>query len=201
MSIAAMARSYIQEMLAVDPVGPYLLIGRCQGGIIALEMAHQLQRAGRRVGLLALIDTRDPVLLEQRTAWRQRLSDAVRDAARIVRWRFMLTIGAARSRRFLPAYRRFVAQMVTKASGVYRPDLYVGRLTLFLSSDQPTDRADSMRSTARYATDARTIVLPGDHDGFLSPPWVGEVARQLQACIDAADQGGSNGPSAPIRKT
>ena len=54
---AALARRYLREILAVEPVGPYLLGGQCQGSILAREIAGQLQAAGQEVALLALVDT------------------------------------------------------------------------------------------------------------------------------------------------
>ena len=37
-------------------MGPYALSGHCIGGNIALEMAHQLEAAGKKVSLLAMFD-------------------------------------------------------------------------------------------------------------------------------------------------
>jgi acyl-CoA synthetase (AMP-forming)/AMP-acid ligase II/acyl carrier protein len=54
---AGLAARYLREMLAVDPTGPYLLGGECQGAIVAHEIARQLLDRGKQVALLALIDT------------------------------------------------------------------------------------------------------------------------------------------------
>jgi acyl transferase domain-containing protein/thioesterase domain-containing protein len=56
-SVQAMAQSYLAELRAVQPDGPYLLGGWSMGGSIAFEMARLLRRAGQEVALLALIDT------------------------------------------------------------------------------------------------------------------------------------------------
>ena len=52
-----MAASYIAQMRSVQPNGPYALIGFSFGGLIALEIAQQLHRAGERIALLCLLDT------------------------------------------------------------------------------------------------------------------------------------------------
>jgi len=52
-----MARHYISEILAFQPVGPYYLGGSSFGGLVAYEMARQLMAAGEAVGLVALFDT------------------------------------------------------------------------------------------------------------------------------------------------
>jgi FkbH-like protein len=55
-----MAAHYIKEILAFQPEGPYFLAGSSFGGLVAYEMAHQLEREGRDVALLALFDTYGP---------------------------------------------------------------------------------------------------------------------------------------------
>ena len=58
--IEAMATYHIQEIKKVQPQGPYLLGGLCIGGIVAYEMAQQLQMQGQEVALVALLDTETP---------------------------------------------------------------------------------------------------------------------------------------------
>jgi len=58
--IEDMAAYYIEALRVVQPQGPYLLGGWSMGGIVAFEMAQQLQRQGHEVGLLALLDSWTP---------------------------------------------------------------------------------------------------------------------------------------------
>lgn len=55
---AALAKGYTEEILAVDPQGPYLIGGNCRGGIEAVAIARRLQDLGRQVLLLTLLDVR-----------------------------------------------------------------------------------------------------------------------------------------------
>ncbi|MEI7063625.1 SDR family NAD(P)-dependent oxidoreductase [Dickeya chrysanthemi] len=55
-SIESMARYYIEIIQAADATGPYALAGYSMGGIIAYEMARQLQLAGYRVSSLILLE-------------------------------------------------------------------------------------------------------------------------------------------------
>ncbi len=55
--LPALARRYASEIMEVDPIGPYLLGGNCQGGLIAFQTALELWRRGRRVELLLLLET------------------------------------------------------------------------------------------------------------------------------------------------
>ncbi|WP_348538304.1 amino acid adenylation domain-containing protein [Nocardia farcinica] len=55
-SIEEFARRYVAEIRAVQPQGPYHLLGWSFGGLIAHAMAARLEREGQRVGVLALLD-------------------------------------------------------------------------------------------------------------------------------------------------
>ena len=55
--IANIARKYIELLRERQPSGPYRLGGWCYGGIIAYEMACQLQKEGEEVASLILFDT------------------------------------------------------------------------------------------------------------------------------------------------
>jgi amino acid adenylation domain-containing protein len=55
-SLEETANKYLQEIRKVQPNGPYLLGGHCYGGVLAFEMAQQLQRQGETVDLLVVID-------------------------------------------------------------------------------------------------------------------------------------------------
>lgn len=59
--IEDLAAHYIKALRIVQPEGPYLLGGWSMGGVVAFEMAQQLQHQGQKVALLALLDTRAPV--------------------------------------------------------------------------------------------------------------------------------------------
>ncbi len=52
-----MAACYVREIREVQSEGPYYLCGYCLGGIIALEMAHQLRAQGERVALVGMIES------------------------------------------------------------------------------------------------------------------------------------------------
>jgi thioesterase domain-containing protein/acyl carrier protein len=56
-TVEEMASHYVLEIRKVQPRGPYFLGGFCFGGQIAFEMAHQLQREGESVALVALMES------------------------------------------------------------------------------------------------------------------------------------------------
>ncbi|MFI7504207.1 alpha/beta fold hydrolase, partial [Streptomyces sp. NPDC049687] len=56
-SLEEMATSYLDRILETDPDGPYHLLGWSFGGLVAFEIATQLQALGRPVGSLILLDS------------------------------------------------------------------------------------------------------------------------------------------------
>src|SRR5262249_20922863 len=66
-----MAADYIDALRTVQPAGPYALGGWSIGGVVAFEMARQLEAQGQRVDRLALLDSdfpeKDPPALDPAT--------------------------------------------------------------------------------------------------------------------------------------
>ena len=58
--IEAMAERYLEKLREVQPHGPYLLAGRCNGVTVAYEMAQRLRAAGEEVPLLVALDSDPP---------------------------------------------------------------------------------------------------------------------------------------------
>ncbi|MET7695826.1 amino acid adenylation domain-containing protein [Streptomyces sp. NPDC005483] len=56
-SLREMAAQYLEEMRRIQPAGPYHLLGWSLGGVIAQEIAVQLQEAGERTASLVLLDS------------------------------------------------------------------------------------------------------------------------------------------------
>jgi thioesterase domain-containing protein len=60
MRIEEMATDYIYAIRTVQESGPYVLGGWSMGGLVAFEMACQLQQQGQQVALVALFDSITP---------------------------------------------------------------------------------------------------------------------------------------------
>ena len=67
--IQEMAAQYIEDMLVACPEGPYNLLGFSYGGLVAYEIAQQLHAAGRQVGFLGMLDTRQPLSFTNTQNW------------------------------------------------------------------------------------------------------------------------------------
>jgi nonribosomal peptide synthetase DhbF len=55
-----MVADYLGEIRAIQPTGPYHLLGWSFGGIVAYSLANHLQLLGEQVGLLVLLDAYPP---------------------------------------------------------------------------------------------------------------------------------------------
>ena len=59
-NLETIADVYYQLVLKTQAQGPYLLGGRCVGGLLAYKVAVRLAKASHEVGLLALVETGHP---------------------------------------------------------------------------------------------------------------------------------------------
>ncbi len=69
-TLEEMAAAHLEVLRGVQPEGPYLLGGWCNGGLIAYEMARQLHAQGQTVDLLVLMDADAPA---PRFKWDRRI--------------------------------------------------------------------------------------------------------------------------------
>ncbi|MCA9529941.1 MAG: amino acid adenylation domain-containing protein, partial [Myxococcales bacterium] len=93
-SVSAWAGAYIEAMRTKAPEGPYVLGGASFGGVLALEMARQLEAAGERIEGVVLLDSALP------RAHRRSVAGRVREAAAgALRWARRAVHGGAALRR------------------------------------------------------------------------------------------------------
>jgi thioesterase domain-containing protein len=59
-SVEHMASVYLEKILKVWPDGPFYLIGYSFGGVLAFEIAVQLQKLGKQIPFLGMIDSISP---------------------------------------------------------------------------------------------------------------------------------------------
>jgi amino acid adenylation domain-containing protein len=192
-SVQAMAKIYLPEILAKDPDGPYLLAATCMGGLVAFELAQMLLQRGKQVGLLALIDTHFPLsLAEREQGWRKiyiGVRTPLHEIWRALRWKIIRAFGGAKSSSWLPGYRAFVAHQNGHAARAYRPVFYPGELVLFYTTETQIPYREDPRLRMRpLAQTARVVELPGKRSGLFMKPGVDELARQLQAALETAEE-------------
>lgn len=131
-SIEEMAAHYLSEIRATQPYGPYYLCGLSAGGVIAFEIAQQLERVGEHVALLAMFDSH-PVNIKRGPEWRRvdprALLQLAADLAYYVVDFIAVTSPEQRSR----ALRRFISAVQSRFTGGMvetsgKPDKRIGAL-------------------------------------------------------------------------
>lgn len=204
------AAHYAEQIRAVQPEGPYLLGGRCFGGIVAFELARQFQAQGQEVALLAILDSGPPkkgrtdspgkngssrslshyarrlVFHLQNGEVNRLVADntrvIVRNATRRLEAMVEYVRGSAYDRRL-----RRIEDAHAKAQSNYVPYAYPGRITLIQSSEFNA-RADkdwhlNWSNLARGGMDVH--VVEGNHITMFEEPQVQSLGESLRASIDA----------------
>lgn len=64
------AAACVKAIKTVQPHGPYMLGGTCYGGVVAFEMACQLEADGDSVALLGIFEGEAPLSQSERKSWR-----------------------------------------------------------------------------------------------------------------------------------
>lgn len=209
--IADMATHYISSMRAVQPKGPYFLGGWSMGGVVAFEIANQLQSQGEQVALLALFDSKAPIadnistnyqdvddttlLAELATATAQSfgkellLSSEIKQIEPEKQVSYILQ--QMKAANLTPpdvkleqiGYYLQVCRSDNQAIRNYQPQIYPQRITLFSTeNNQNTDSAQGWHKLSTQTVEV--IFVPGDHQTMIALPNVQILAEQVKIYLD-----------------
>ncbi|SIO25216.1 amino acid adenylation domain-containing protein [Singulisphaera sp. GP187] len=203
-----MAARYLGAIRDVQPEGPYHLGGWSLGGVIAFEMARQLQAAGQQVATLVLIDSQTmagalgnvgPISDDQIDA--AFLMDLTRASSGVSAgsgsgedWGDLVTQGAQIAEQLAAEFGRERLerlQAVFKANFLalsgYTPEPFAGRPVLIRAPGPMGEGLfDSTMGWSALATEGVTThVLPGNHYSLLKTPTVEALAKIVEAELTA----------------
>ncbi len=206
-TVEDMAAAHIQSIRNVQPEGPYLLGGFCNGGLTAYEMARQLQAQGQKVDLLVLIDPADYPILHKL------VYGAIRRVGQLLRlgqdkqleWFLRLRhtykyLRHERSVQNLKAFRAIdpsIQTLFPSADALRQDNIalwnwivmgygytpYPGKATLFWAHEEPFRGV--WRRKAAQEKDIEMHVIPGTHIGCLTDH-VQALAEELRKCLSQA---------------
>ena len=151
-----LARDVVDLIRSTRPHGPYVLMGLCVFGALALEAAQQLRAAGETVELVVLNDTWAPGHVESLSERRQRRRKILKRAHNVSLDLRRVANGQARLSEFLAAFtilRRFGAVDAGIRLGLLDPD-----------ATETVMRAEN-RWYTDYLLNARQRYQPGDYAG------------------------------------
>lgn len=201
--IEDMATQYVEAIRAVDAKGPYRLAGYSTGGVIALEMAQQLQAAGAAVAFLGMIGTLSPAAarvpllkklwlmrhgsLKYILQWPERRAhDRKVDAS------YALALERlAQGEPLPPDLLEFhLLRAVTTAQARYHPRPYAGPMTLFSAT-----RADPLHQGAgdklgwehHVAGEIRIAPIAGSLSDMMTEPGLSQLIEALRRALQDVD--------------
>ena len=214
--VETMAENYISEIRKVQPHGPYFLGGYCMGGMVAFEMARQLEAMDEPTALVALIETYnihiDSNHLSKRYLYINKIQNIVFHAGNLLiaepkdMWRFFtqkagvemsrasISLNSASSRfkklwgkpGGLHFYHQRVDTANDRASVIYRPKPYSGKVTLFITRKDFAGFSDPLYGWGDLAEKGVAVHrLPCYPRGTLVEPHVARLAEALTASIAA----------------
>ncbi len=222
-----MAEQYIREIQTVQPTGPYYFAGYSFGGLVAYEMAQQLQAQGHRVSFVALFDTRQmryrnkeasSLSIEMLARYLRRLKRLLSEPGgrRLIKARFKekllqliyfkLPTGAL-IRHFYKADSRPVPRTVAvlqaaniEAAVNYVPKPYRGRLTVFRAKERPPlDQFDWHLGWNGLASEGVAVnEVPGSHITLGDEPNVTIMADFFKQALHEARQRDDTGVNPPL---
>lgn len=208
-STPTVAERYLEAIRKHQPHGPYYLAGESFGGVVAYEMAQQLQAAGEEVAVVALFDSMAPNCrteiprLERLKLHAQlfakegfayvlkKMEPQIKTVQRNIQmsWhRIYQKInpnGAPFSENLEEALQEDIRQSArSQASQAYFPQPYSGKVLLFRAMDKEAfDSYDRDLGWGKVAQDLDIFDVPGDHIGILKEPNVQVMASKLQTYL------------------
>jgi amino acid adenylation domain-containing protein len=221
-TIEEIAAYYLEQMRRVQPHGPYYFGGFCFAGIVAYEMAGQLQAQGEEVGMVALLDSywhgsRRPTRLQmEREKWAAFWDADLRGKAQWVRHRLMRLRNRIRTEIYFRSgsmairtmamtgrvRRREGWNLVTvagaKAARNYVPRPSEVRLDFFRAQTGPSSEPTPWEGLARGGVTLRQVIGPEmSHITMLKEPGVRTLAREMERVLqELADRPRSAGAAA-----
>lgn len=203
-TIEAMAAHYIELLRKFQPEGPYFLGGWCFGGIVAVEMAQQLRKAGCQVAPLLLMETisvppgpgnvkyhaaRLKCLFSMsRERWHQYLRAKAKYKRQVeqdnrMRFRQAGENVDPQQRLWLERLER-VYDANLAALDAYRSEPYHGKIILFNAVEKdPGILPDPNYGWTGLADDIEIYEVAGNHDTMLAEPNVSSLANAIQKVL------------------
>jgi amino acid adenylation domain-containing protein len=169
-SLEEMAAHYAGVIRRRQPTGPVHLLGTSFGGVVAYEVACQLEGAGREVGVLALGDSASPRPRRESLDALQALADDL----------------LARSPATVDRQAHSVARAHVRAWRGYRPrGAFAGEALYLRCEEGPHARCGWVEENWRphLAGPFRIVPLPGEHGRFHLPPQLTALVETLRPLL------------------
>jgi pimeloyl-ACP methyl ester carboxylesterase len=210
-SLEKIAATQLKAIRDVQPTGPYMLGGFCNGALVAYEMARQLRHDGHAVDLLVLVDAIPArlrllcglikwlgALLRVEQEWQLTCFLRIQHIFRYLcdkgaeDFVYLRTIDSRVDALFPPleSLLKEYPAMFTWATSQYKPPFYNGKVTLFWDEVEPVRRIWWRRMAHKKDKDMEVHILPGTHYTCKTIHPHG-LAEHLRMCLSLVQQGPS----------
>jgi amino acid adenylation domain-containing protein len=186
-----MASHYVNEIRKVLPEGPFFIIGFSAGGVMAFEMAQQLQRMHLKVPFLGLLDSVFPDNSNEKTPilsvsflrnfpywayyfgpfWIKRYWRIARDWMR---------------RNTDEPQQDFDMREVMRWTRNYMPERYPGRIVLFKAKAQGLFQVAPEKKWVNVCNSMALYIVPGNHLSIIKEPHASFLADKINVELQNA---------------
>jgi len=207
-----LAAAHAALIRSQQPSGPFVLAGYSFGGLLAFEVAHQLQREGRQVEMILLLDSMAMV-----PPWWQKLKMLTVDRVRCSvnfrarqLWSRMRASAAKKAKRLNPASKSYakpepdcedvnlpfgdvpfnvLSEVYENAWRNYRFHQLDSRAVLFRARDNALYHLYEIDSSLGwnnlFTRGLEIVEVPGDHLSLLKVPHVLTLAQHFQEYLES----------------
>lgn len=202
-SIKEMAAHYIKEILALQPKGPYHILGTCFSNAVALEMANQLTAAGKTMGTLFIIDsgpvhligdgngTGNPTLGRFMDMLKRRDFSTIQRKLKDKFFGGNKSIPPPEDETDSERQLRITVTALNKMYANYHWTPYAGEIN-FIRSTEFASRADKdyhLTQWRKLATGGLSVsTVAGHHISLFEEPEVGGLAAQIEKTLTLTEQ-------------
>jgi amino acid adenylation domain-containing protein len=200
----AWAAEHVALIRSRQPAGPVLLAGHCFGGMLAFEVARQLQAAGIPVRAVLLLDAwmANPSFWWQKKAWlREHVGNLLRRGPgylwqKISRRRALKKEGATPPPELavhpdssLPVSYATIDRIQLQVMNCYRPERLACRGVAFLSQDDWLSNAyrpldNTLGAGPLFAGGVEVVNVPGNHVTVLNEEHLPELGARFNKCLE-----------------
>ena len=172
-TIESIAKYYLRQIEAIYPHGPYILAGWSFGGIIAYEIAQQLQNLGKMVNLLILFDSHVYDNTVEKPLWTNSNTNLEKNDP-------VRTTHDALPQSFIDSYKEMNKQE-SIAMASYKIRAYIGRVILFQAapSNHITNSTSNNNGFKELISDLILLSTDADHYSLFREKSIINIAEQL----------------------